>query len=160
MKLRSPPKIKVLEALGAIVDGRIKQVGEGDYVVVSSDGYRKYSVHVDLERGIADSTDNGTTYKGYMGYPIISVLMLKGVLPYNSKIANALKGIKWKELNDKYKRYEIVMEIVKNAARRGGVEPYEVDAYVEDIMKRLEGIRLSTGDGRKREEAGPRGGKQ
>ncbi len=65
VKLRSPPpKIKVLEALGAIVDGRIKQVGEGDYVVVSSDGYRKYSVHVDLERGIADSTDNGTTYKG------------------------------------------------------------------------------------------------
>lgn len=71
VKLRSPPKIKVLEALGAIVDGRIKQVGEGDYVVVSSDGYRKYSVHVDLERGgIADSTDNGTTYKGgYMGTP-------------------------------------------------------------------------------------------
>ncbi len=93
-----------------------------------------------------------------MGTPIISVLMLKGVLPYNSKIANALKGIKWKELNDKYKRYEIVMEIVKNAARRGGVEPYEVDAYVEDIMKRLEGIRLSTGMGGRERRPGPAAG--
>lgn len=145
MRLRSPPRIKVLEALGAIADGRIKQVGDNDYIAISSDGSRKYRVHLDLGKGMADSTDNGTTYRGYMGYPIVAALMLKGVLPYNSKIANALKGVKWKELNDKYKRYEVVMEIVKGMARRNGVEPYEIDAYVEDIMKRLENVKLIAG---------------
>jgi len=144
MRLRLPPRIKVLEALGSIADGRIKQLDDHNYIATSSDGVRKYKVYVDLERGIADSTDNGTTYKGYMGYPIIAVLMLKGVLPYNARLANALKGVKWKELNDKYKKYDVVMEIVKENARRAGVEPYEVDHYIEDVMKKLEGIMLAT----------------
>jgi len=38
----------------------------------------------------------------------------------------------------------VVMEIVKENARRAGVEPYEVDHYIEDVMKKLEGIMLAT----------------
>ena len=78
--LKLPPRIKVLEALGAIADGRVRP-GEREAEVRSSEGDKVYKVCVDLERRRAYSTDNGPKFRGYVGYPIIAVLMLKGVLP-------------------------------------------------------------------------------
>jgi hypothetical protein len=39
----------------------------------------------------------------YAVYPIIAVLMLQGKLALNKNIAYYFKGIKWAELNAKYK---------------------------------------------------------
>jgi len=137
-----PPRIKVLEALGAIADGRIKLLDSKNAFVLSSDGSRKYKVYVNLEKNEAHSTDNGTKYRGYIGYPIIAFLMLQKKLPFDKKIADALKEIPWKKLNEKYKRYYIVEKIVKEKAKNNGVDSKDIDILVKDVLNELKKLRL------------------
>ncbi|ABM80844.1 hypothetical protein [Hyperthermus butylicus] len=140
--LRLPPRIKVLEALGAIADGRVEKTGDHVYRVVSSEGDRVYRVYVDPGQGLAYSDDNGTKLRGYVGYPIIAVLMLEGVLPYDERLAKALQGIPWRRLNEKYKRYALVEAEVKRVAAGKGVAPAELDAFVEKVMAELHRLKL------------------
>ncbi len=140
--LRSPPRIKILEALGAIADKRIKLIDERRAEVISSDGTRKYTVIVDYNARRVFSNDNGTRFRGYVGYPIIAFLMLKGILPFDERLAQALKDIPWKKLNETYKRYAIVEEIVKKKALEKGVMPSELDAFVEKSMRLLRSLKL------------------
>jgi len=144
--LRMPPKIKVLEAAGAIADNRISFIDEEVAEVISSDGSRKYSVYVNLARNEACSTDNGTVYRGYIGYPIIAVLMIKGALPYDSKIGEALKGIPWKALNEKYKKYAIVENEIKKIASERGVTPEELEKFKNNVYKELRRFKLKLTD--------------
>ncbi|MEM3831162.1 MAG: hypothetical protein QXS89_03080 [Sulfolobales archaeon] len=140
--LRLPPRIKVLEALGAIADERIKVLDEFNAEVISSEGDRVYKVFADLSRGIVDSSDNGTTYRGYVGYPIISFLMIKGVLPYDERLAKALKNIKWRELNERFKNYSAVEEIVYLEAERRGVARRDLEIFVSHVMDVLKNLKL------------------
>jgi hypothetical protein len=140
--LRQPPRIKVLEALSAVADGRVERLGPGMYLVRSSDGSRTYRVYVDPSRGLAYSDDNGTHYRGYIGYPIIAVLMLEGVLRYEPRLGEALRGIPWRRLNETLRRYALVEQEVKKLARERGVDPAGLDRYVEETMKKLRGLRL------------------
>jgi len=140
--LNPPPRIKVLEALGAIADERIKLIDEKSCHVRSSLGDKEYYVYVDLEKGVAYSDDNGTKYRNYIGYPIIAFLMLKGYLPFSKEIANALKGINWKTLNEKYKRYFIVERIVKKIANSRGIETEEIDLFINETMNILRRLKL------------------
>ncbi len=140
--LNLPPKIKVLEALGAIADNRVRSLGGNFYEVLSSEGDRKYRVYVNLSLGEACSTDNGTTYRDYVGYPIIAVLMLEGVLPYDEEVSKALAGIKWKELNTKYKNYAIVENIVKQNVMRKGVSEVKVEELSKNVLTKLKTIKL------------------
>ncbi len=140
--LRLPPRIKVLEATGAIADKRIRSINEKLYEVTSSDGTRKYKVYVDLDKNIVYSNDNGTRLRGYVGYPIIAVLMLNNKLPFNEKISKALAGIPWKKLNEKYKKYYIVEKIVKNIASKKGVTSLEIDRYINEVLGKLKSMKL------------------
>ncbi|MEZ0290615.1 MAG: hypothetical protein ABWJ42_05945 [Sulfolobales archaeon] len=140
--LRLPPRIKVLEALGAVADGRVRVVDEKNAEVVSSEGDRVYKVFVDLSRGVVSSSDNGTVYRGYIGYPIISFLMIKGVIPYDKKFSEALKGVRWRELNERYKKYSLVEQIVFAEAEKRGVSRRELESYVEQVMSILRRMRL------------------
>ncbi|MET1127747.1 MAG: hypothetical protein ABWW70_00300 [Thermoproteota archaeon] len=140
--LRSPPRVKVLEALGAIADGRVSREAPGRYTVVSSEGDRRYTVRVDLERREAYSDDNGTVYRGYVGYPIIAALMLEGVLPYREELAAHLRGIPWRKLNERYKRYFLVEQEVRRIAEERGADWAEVEALVREVLARLSRLRL------------------
>ncbi len=140
--LRQPPRIKILEALGAIADNRIRFIDDNRAEVISSDGTRRYIVIVDYDKRRVYSNDNGTRLRGYIGYPIIAFLMRKGVLPYDERLAQALKGIPWKKLNEKYKKYAVVEEIVKKNALEKGVMPVELDQFVEKSMKILRSLKL------------------
>ena len=133
VKLKMPPNIKVLEAAGAIADQRVKiwQCNENTISasVVSSTGDRKYTVVIKkaLVGFRVYSNDNGTLFRRYIGYPIISVLMLSGLLPRNPRIENALKGIPWKRLNETYKRYTLVENIILNKIKN--------QVNVRDVME-------------------------
>ena len=140
--LRQPPRIKVLEALGAIGDGRVEKLGPHRYRVRSSDGTRVYLVYVDPSRGLAYSSDNGTRLRGYVGYPIIAALMLEGILPLDERLASALRGIPWKRLNEKYKKYAVVERIAKKEAASRGVEPGELERFTAEVMERLRSLQL------------------
>jgi hypothetical protein len=145
-KLQMPPRIKVLEALSSVAEGRIKQLSDKEATVVSSDEKREYQVFLDVEKGIANSTDNGTKYRGYIGYPIIAFLMLKGILPYDEEVASKLVGIEWRALNEKYKSYRIVEKIALDRYSKKGGDKDKLEDLVKDIMEKLEKIELFSPD--------------
>lgn len=102
MKWRYPPVIKIYEALGAVADERI-EVSGNSAKVFSSSGSKFYEVQYDPTSGAIMANDNGSYWKGYLGYPSIALLLKLGVLNYHSDLARELKGIPWKDINQKYK---------------------------------------------------------
>ncbi|RLE84427.1 MAG: hypothetical protein DRJ41_03130, partial [Thermoprotei archaeon] len=88
------------------------------------------------DKGIT-SDDNGSVYRGYLGYPSIAFLMLKGVLPYDEEIARAIKGIRWREVNERFKRYLLVEEYVKEVAEKRGISKDKVGKFVENVIKEI-----------------------
>ena len=146
-KLVLPPDIKVLEACGALGDGRVELHDMGKIyaaIVASSGGERTYRVVV---RRVTDNTieaysnDNGTIYRGYIGYPIISVLMLLGLLPRNTEIESALRGINWRELNERYKRYSLTkLHVLKQASKK--VRPETINSFVKTVMEKLKNLEV------------------
>ncbi len=141
IKLKLPPRIKVLEALSSIADGRV-ELKNSKARVISSDGTREYKVVINCEEHRVFSSDNGTIYRKYIGYPIIAVLMLKGILPYSKEVSEKLKGIKWRELNEKYKSYKVVESIVRRIyVERGGSEN-ELDEIIFKVMNKLSKMTL------------------
>lgn len=140
--LRMPPRIKVLEALSAVAGGRVERLGGGWYRVRSSDGTRVYRVYVDPSRGLVYSDDNGTRLRGYIGYPIIAVLMLEGLLPYDREAGEALRDIPWRELNERYRRYAPVMEYAFRVAGERGVPRERLEKLIADVLAGLRRMRL------------------
>jgi hypothetical protein len=102
MKWKHPPLIKIYEALGAVADGRV-EVSGNSAKVYSSSRNKFYSIEYDPSSKSIMVNDNGSFYKGYLGYPAIAFLMKVGALTYNSAIAEKLKGIAWKDINQKFK---------------------------------------------------------
>jgi len=120
---KQPPITKVYEALSAVADGRVKLTGETSAQVVSSGGDKTYTVKWSPDGGEITSDDNATRWQGYLGYPIIAVLLLISRVPYDPAVAKWLAGVPWHDLNKRYKR--------------------NYDAAVDHV---LEGLRLSSGD--------------
>ena len=97
---------------------------------------------MDPARRLAYSDDNGTRFRGYIGYPIIAALMLQGQAPLDERIARALEGIPWRRLNEHYKRYILVEQYVKRVAARRGVQPSEIDRLISRVLGALRRLGL------------------
>jgi hypothetical protein len=112
-------------------------VGEGRCEVVSSEGDRVYDVVV--EGGFVYSNDNGTLYRGYVGYPILACLMAEGKLPIDAELGEKLRGVPWRRLNEQYKRYE---EVLRQIYVERGIERERAEAYIDAVLRRLAAMRL------------------
>ncbi|NPA76705.1 MAG: hypothetical protein GXN93_03035 [Candidatus Diapherotrites archaeon] len=128
-----PPRIKVYEAMGAIADGRVRRISDTDFSVLSSDGSRSYHVVVRLDENRIASDDNGSRYKGYLGYPAIAVLMLLGVLPFDKRISKELAGIPWRQLNERFGRYDLTERWVLERVS----DPEAVKNFVDNVLNAL-----------------------
>ncbi len=102
MKWKHPPIIKIYEALGSVADNRV-EISENAGKVFSSSGNKYYTIAYDPEARAIMSNDNASFWKGYLGYPSIAFLMKTGVLPYDASVAELLKGVVWKDINQKFK---------------------------------------------------------
>jgi hypothetical protein len=142
MPLSMPPRVKVLEAAGAVAGNRVRVLSDQQAEVKASEGDRVYNVFLDLDRMLADSDDNGTTYRNYVGYPILAFMMVKGVLPYDEEVGRALKDVKWRTINELFKNYGLVERYIKEELRRIGVAPERVDSYVASVMESLGRMRF------------------
>jgi len=131
---KTPPTIKIYEALGAVADGRMESVSETGAIVWSSDRSKYYDISYDPPSGAIMTNDNGSYWQGYLGYPSIAYLMKRGVLPYDAEIAELLKGIAWKEINVANKNdYEkTIADILDSLERK---EENRLVDYVEGIEK-------------------------
>jgi len=138
--LLKPPRIKVLEAAGAIGDGRILIVSNSKAIVRSSMGDREYKVVLvpgDSGAYRVYSNDNGTIHRGYVGYPVLAFMMKTGILPMDNDVVRAMTNIPWKELNERYQKYSIVESIVISRAEKLGVSRNIIDDYINIVFKKL-----------------------
>ncbi len=141
MAWKLPPKIKILEALAAVADGRVTEIKPNIAKVKSSSGERYYTVRYFPERNEIESDDNGSVYRGYLGYPAIAFLMLKGILPYDEVLASKLKGINWKKLVETTGNYEKAIE--KITAKWTPHERQRLEKYCKWILSLLSELKLS-----------------
>ena len=77
MDFKVPPIEKIHEAYSAIADERVA-LKENEAEVKSSDLSKKYLVT--WKDDTYSSNDNASYWQGYIGYPVIAVLMLQGKL--------------------------------------------------------------------------------
>jgi len=107
--MKEIPISKVYEALSAIADKRVHPLGNGTFVVVSSDYSKGYTVTVTPET--ASSNDNATVWQHYAGYPILAVWMYTGFLSYENTFLEYFRSIPWKALNTRFRNdYERSIE--------------------------------------------------
>jgi len=108
-----PPKAKIYEALTAVADGRVNLKGDETAEVLSSDGTKTYIVEWSADLGQITSNDNASYWQGYIGYPIIAVLMVLGRLDFDGTVAQALSGIAWKKIESQVRNdYDKAVERV------------------------------------------------
>lgn len=140
--LKLPPRIKVLEALSAVCGGRVKVINDKFCRVISSDGTRTYNVYVDIENRVAYSDDNGTKFRRYVGYPIIAFLMHKNIIPIDEDVGKIIKDVKWRELNERYKKYDLVMNEIYKMLNIYGIDRKHVDDYINNVLEILKKLKL------------------
>lgn len=98
-----PVRIKVYEALGALADERLQLISSSRGTVTSSSGNKTYDVIYTPKTNEINTNDNASYWQGYLGYPALAFLMKIGLLPFDESLASSLKGIAWKEINQKFK---------------------------------------------------------
>ena len=128
MKWKHPPITKIYEALGSVADGRIEisedSPGATSQIktakIYSSSRNKFYDVSYDLAANAIMCNDNASYWKGYLGYPAIAYLMATGVLSYEADLGNILKGVAWKDINQKFKNdFEKALEFILASRTEG-----------------------------------------
>jgi hypothetical protein len=146
---KMPPKAKVYEALSAVADHRVHLKENLTAEVVSSSGDKTYVVQWTEDFTRLTSNDNASYWQGYLGYPIVAVLMETGKLTFDSRIADQLAGIPWKRINKQHKNnYDLAVAAVLDDLAKNGVDTTLVQAEVDQIYEQLESSefeRLSQG---------------
>lgn len=133
--MKLPPIEKIPEAYTAIEDNRVELFDT--YAIVKSSNYEKEYL-IKWKDNVYYSNDNATYWQGYIGYPIIAVLMLKGELSLNKNIVKYFKNINWNKLNkennrDYRKSLEQILVDVSDSERK---------LIEEEINKVYEEIKL------------------
>ncbi|MFA6315278.1 MAG: hypothetical protein WC648_02845 [Candidatus Paceibacterota bacterium] len=152
MKWKHPPIIKIYEALGSVADGRV-EVDGNTAKIYSSSRNKYYDVLYDPNNGSIMTNDNGSYWKGYLGYPAIAFLMKIGSLSYDPDLAELLKGIAWKDINQKFKNdFDKTLEYIlsdKTDDNRKRLEDYarKVDKEISDLNLNMLGKKVLPPDG-------------
>ena len=141
MKWKTPPNIKIYEALSAVADGRVEIHGTSARVR-STSGNKRYDVAYDPDRHAITSNDNGSYYRGYLGYPAIAFLMQTGVLTYDATLGDVLKGVHWKDVNTKFKNdYEKTLDAV--LVDVSGETCAALTAYTKEMQEHIARLGLT-----------------
>ena len=138
-----PPKAKIYEALSAIADGRVNIIGDTKAEVVSSSGNKTYLIEWSDDFSKITSNDNASYWQGYLGYPILAVLLTLDRLQYSKEIASHLAGVYWKKINTKYKNdWDKAVGAVLESLREKGSDIESINAEVDNIMEQVNNLSL------------------
>lgn len=134
MKWKVPPRIKIHEALGAIGDKRIEVSGD-TAKIYSSSGGKFYTVTYDATAHALMVNDNGSYWKGYLGYPAIAYLMMIGKIYYTQEQTTAFVGIAWKDINTKFKNdFDKTLTYIHNAQEERGIDVVGLEKEIDLIF--------------------------
>jgi hypothetical protein len=141
-----PPKAKIYEAFSVLADERYV-IQENSALITSSDGKKQYSVEwiPRIKTGESlkiTSNDNASYWQGYMGYPIIAVLMIIKEISLNEEILPYFKDIPWNALNKAAKNdYDsVVKKVLSGIADKEVVK--RINFEVENIFIQLGKMKL------------------
>ena len=148
---KMPPKAKVYEALSAVADKRVSITGDTTAQVQSSSRDKTYDVEWSEDISEITSNDNASYWQGYMGYPIIAVLLQIGKISFNPRIAKLLADVPWKSVNEQFKRnYDKAISHILEAIEARGGSRMEITQEVEKIYKQLGLLGLQRSQRRRR----------
>jgi hypothetical protein len=137
---QTPPIIKIYEAVGTVADGRL-EISGNTAKCYSSSGNKYYDIEYDPTQNAIMSNDNGSFWKGYLGYPAISYLLIIGVLPYRAEMGELLKGIAWKDINQQYNNdFDKVLEIILD--QLSPTDRTALEAYTAELLGGVELLKL------------------
>lgn len=140
MEFKQSPIEKIHEAYSAIADGRVI-LKETEAEVVSSDYSKKYLVT--WKDDVYSSNDNASYWQGYMGYPILAVLMLQGKLPLNKEIAGYFKGINWKKLNTAHKnKFSDAVKQILDEFEEKGIDCNPINAEINQVYEKIKTLKI------------------
>jgi hypothetical protein len=143
---KMPPRVKVFEAFTAVADGRVRLTGPGSATVTSSDGVKSYDVEWSDDGRTVTANDNASYWQGYLGYPILAVLLARGELRADESAVTAMAGVPWHDLNKRHKRdYEAaVAHVLSQLAGHGG-DPPLVEREAAAVLEQLGALDLQRG---------------
>ncbi len=135
---------KIYEALGAIADKRIELVGTHEAKMSSSSGNKAYTVTWTDDFTQMMSNDNSAFYTGQLSYPMIAVLLLKGQIKYDPEVAEMLKGVKWKDINQKFKNnFDKTVAYVQELLQEKGSDTQKLIFETKRISDELDKLEIS-----------------
>jgi hypothetical protein len=144
---QQPPIAKVYEALGSLADGRVLKKSDATASVRSSSGDKEYTVEWTEHCECMSSNDNASFWQGYLGYPMIAVLLLLGKIPYSKSVSESLRGIPWKKINTKYRNdYEKTIAEVLAVAEERGANRSEIQNECVRILTQLGELKIQKAD--------------
>lgn len=142
MGVKLPPIEKIHEAYSAIADKRVV-LKENEAEVSSSDLAKTYLVKWKDE--VYSSNDNASYWQGYVGYPIIAVLMLQGKLSLDQEIAAYFTGINWKKINTEYKnKFSEAVGQIMGELREKGIDCDRIDQEIQKVYKEIGQLTIQT----------------
>ena len=131
----SPPNIsKVYEAVTAIADKRYELVSDTELKLFSSSRGKFYTVKYDPSTKAIMSNDNTAYYTHSVSYPMLTLLMLRGDLPYDQDLLTPLSNIIWKDIMTKHKNnYDAgIAEVLADLNDRG-IDTDSLQAKINSI---------------------------
>ncbi len=138
-----PPKIKIYEALGCLGDKRIK-INGNEGKVYSSSLKKFYIVKYDPEANAIMANDNASYWQGYLGYPSIAFLMAVGKIKFKKEFTKALKGIKWKDINVKFKNdYLKTEKYIKDILKEKDINIESFNKEIDKIFAQIKSLKLN-----------------
>ena len=89
------------------------------------------------------ANDNASYWQGYVGYPIVAVLLALDRLHADGDAVTAMAGVAWHDLNRRFKRdYEAaIAQVLGELATRGG-DPALVEREVAAVLTQLSALDL------------------
>lgn len=137
---KNPSVTKIYEALGAVADGRI-DVSNNTGICYSSSGNKYYDITFEPDSNSIMSNDNTSYWTGELGYPAVAFLLKIAVLEYREDLANLLKGIAWKDINQKFKNnFEAALEYILKDMDLSKRE--ELAEYAESLVGEIKKLKL------------------
>lgn len=127
----TPARVKMYEAFGAVADGRLEISGNAAKCY-SSSGNKYYDITFDPDAWAIMANDNGSYWKGYLGYPAVAFLIQKELLPYKPELTILFKGVKWKDINTQFKNdFDAALQHI--LAPLVPADRAALDAYVTEV---------------------------
>ncbi len=140
MKWKNPKPVKIYEALGAVADKRVEISGNTGKVFSSSRN-KFYEINYAPESNEIMSNDNSSYWTDTLGYPAIAFLMKIKVLSYSEEIGGILKGVLWKDINQKFKNnFEKALDFVLSSKTDG--ERKKLAEFVSEADKEIKNLKL------------------